>query len=264
MIRIGVGQADFHVGDPTFNLEAAKKLLVEAENSNIDVLVLPELANSGYTFEDREEARACSEAVPNGPFCRLLANWSDRGRMVVSGLCEQEDNNLYNTAVIFGDGDLLGCYRKLHLFNKEHEIFLRGEAEPPVITFQGYRFGIMVCFDWVFPEIARILALKEAQIILHPSNLVLPYGQAAMVTRSLENRVFTATANRTGTERGLRFTGLSQITSPHGEVLIKVDETFAGIIYADLDLTAADNKLITPFNDVIHDRRPSYYHRLVD
>jgi predicted amidohydrolase len=121
----------------------------------------------------------------------------------------------------------------------------------------------MVCFDWFFPESARTLALRGAQIIAHPANLVLPYCQTAMVTRCLENRVFAVTTNRYGTEQipgqCLTFTGASQVISPTGQRLL--DAPVAGdcvrIIEVDPDL--ADDKHINPRNDLFANRRPDLY-----
>ena len=110
---------------------------------------------------------------------------------------------------------------------------------------------------------ARTLALSGAQIIAHPANLVLPYCQAAMLTRSLENRVFTATANRIGSEmlgaKRLTFTGKSQITSPRGELLGQLKADRPGILVRDIDPTEALDKSLTPLNDIFEDRRPEIY-----
>ncbi|MFX0055881.1 MAG: nitrilase-related carbon-nitrogen hydrolase, partial [Candidatus Hermodarchaeota archaeon] len=168
----------------------------------------------------------------------------------------------YNSAAIFGAGKHLTTYRKIQLFDKEKEWFLPGSEEPPVIEHNGYRFGIMICFDWAFPEISRILAIKRAQIILHPANLVLPFCPDAMITRSIENRVFTATSGRTGEERDVHFIGGSQITTPRGGVLLRMGEGDSGLQWADLDLIEADDKRMTARNDAIADRRPGLYKRL--
>ncbi len=122
----------------------------------------------------------------------------------------------------------------------------------------------MICFDWAFPEMARLLALGGAQVILHPSNLVLPYAQAAMLTRGLENGVFTVTANRHGQERGTPFSGRSQVTSPKGALLAQAAGDFTGVLTAVVDLAQADDKQITPLNHVLNDRRPDLYRRLVE
>ena len=107
------------------------------------------------------------------------------------------------------------------------------------------------------------MALRGAQIILHPANLVLPYCQKAMITRSIENRIFTATANRIGSERGLAFSGLSQVTSPKGEVLAQAGGDSAGMVWAEIDLNEADNKWVTRQNHLFNDRRPEMYGDLV-
>ena len=259
MIRLAVGQVQPKIGDKAWNTQQTRLLLQAAENESVDVVVLPELLNSGYVFRSRTEATSLSEEIPIGPFSMLLQEWSEKGRLVVSGVCEKRADKLFNSAAAFGDGELVAVYQKLHLFDRESEWFAAGQNEPPVIEYHGYRFGLMVCFDWAFPEVARILALKSAQVILHPANLVLPYCQDAMITRSVENRVFTATANRIGLERGIQFSGMSQVISPRGEVLLRRGATEDGLFWVDIDPREADNKMITSRNHVLRDRRPEIY-----
>jgi predicted amidohydrolase len=224
-----------------------------------DLVVLPELANSGYNFESPEQARSSAETVDQGPLCALLRDWSAAGQMVVSGLCELANDTLFNSAVVYADGRLVSVYRKAHLFANESAFFKQGDDKPPVFTWRGHQFGVMICFDWFFPEIARSLALRGAQIILHPANLVLPWCQKAMLTRSIENRVFTATANRIGIDRDLSFSGLSQVTSPKGDLLTQADGTSAGVVWAEVNLNDADNKWITKQNNLFACRRPELY-----
>ena len=262
MLRVAVAQMKPNVDDVDANLLNVKKILKTAGEEGVDLLVLPELVNSGYMFSSRDEAFARSEAIPNGSFSSTLREWSLEGRAVVAGICEMKAGNLYNSAAVFADGEHLATYRKIQLFDRENEWFLPGNEEPPVVDYKGHKIGVMVCFDWAFPEAARILALKRADIILHPANLVLPYCQNAMITRSIENKVFTATANRVGTERGVVFSGMSQITSPKGDVLLRLGEEKLKVAWADIDLSLARNKMITKRNDVMEDRRPSVYGRL--
>ena len=262
LLRVAVAQMEPRVDDTDANLLSVRKILKTAGKEGVDLLVLPELANSGYMFASMDEALARSEAIPKGLFSTTLLEWSQEGRVVVAGICEMKEGNLYNSAAIFADGEHLGTYHKMHLFDRESEWFLPGNEEPLVVEWKGHRIGVMVCFDWAFPEVARILALKGADIILHPANLVLPYCQNAMITRSIENRIFTATANRVGTERGVVFSGMSQITSPKGEVLLRLQEEKLKVAWVDLDLSLARNKMITKRNDVMEDRRPSIYGRL--
>jgi 5-aminopentanamidase len=122
---------------------------------------------------------------------------------------------------------------------------------------------MMVCFDWFFPESARMLALKGAQVICHPSNLVLPYCQTAMVTRCLENRVFAVTCNRTGTEhRGgkvLHYTGASQVVDTGGNLLSRAGENEEVAVVVDIDPAKAQDKQLNLHNNLFGDRRPSFY-----
>jgi len=244
------------------NLIRVKSILEKAEKTDVDVLVLPELCNSGYVFKEISEAADSAESIPEGPFSKELLAWSNSGRLVVAGICERTSDGLYNSAVVFGDGEHITTYRKIHLFLDESNWFKAGQDEPPVIEHNGYRFGVMICFDWIFPEVARVLALKGAQVILHPANLVLPYCQDAMITRSIENRVFTATANRIGTERGVKFSGLSQITDIKGNRLCQMSNEEIGIASVTIDPLLADDKSITARNDVFADRRPVLYTRI--
>src|SRR5204863_1092342 len=128
------------------------------------------------------------------------------------------------------------------------------------------RIGVMVCFDWAFPEIARILALNRAQIICHPSNIVTTFAQRGMTVRSVENRVFTITANRTGEEDGaagrLRFPGQSQVVSPTGEVLVSSSESARECRVVEVNPSLADDKRLAGISDMFAARRPSLYRAL--
>src|SRR5207302_2067138 len=188
-----------------------------------DLMVLPELFNTGYQFVSVDEVRALAEEIPGGPTTeRLRKLAAERRTHVVAGLAERAGNRLFNSAVLVGPGGLIGVYRKTHLFFEENLFFSPGDTGFPVFDIGPARVGLMVCFDWFFPESARTLALKGAQVIAHPSNLVLPWAPEGMKIRSLENRVFSATADRVGSERGLGFIGSSQVVAPNGELYFRL------------------------------------------
>ncbi|RDE14566.1 MAG: hypothetical protein C4K48_05835 [Candidatus Thorarchaeota archaeon] len=262
-MRIAVGQLAPLIADVDENLMTVSNILQKAEKVDVDVLVLPELCNSGYAFKNKGELSASAEPIPEGPMSQELLAWSGGGRLVVAGICERTSEGFFNSAVVVGSGEHITTYHKIHLFLDEKDWFLPGDEEPPVIEYRGYRFGVMVCFDWAFPEVARVLTLQGAQVILHPANIVLPYCQDAMVTRSIENRVYTATANRTGIERGLTFSGASQITDVKGSRLTQMGRDETGLAWVDIDPSLADDKAITERNDLLEDRRPSLYRRLI-
>jgi predicted amidohydrolase len=252
------------VNDHYGNMSRMTAILDAASDNDVDVLVLPELVNSGYVFESMEEVYRLSELIPEGPFSKVLLKWSTRNALVVAGLSEKHENGFYNSAAVFGNGNHLVTYRKIQLFDREKEWFQPGNDEPPVVEFRNHRFGVIVCFDWAFPELTRILTLKGAQAVLHPGNFVLPFCPDAMTTRSIENWIFTATAGRIGEERGVQFIGGSQITTPNGEVLFRLSEGEKKVAWADVDLTEADNKAITQRNDLLKDRRPELYGKLTE
>jgi len=181
----------------------------------------------------------------------------------VFGMAERVGERLYNSSCLLSPEGEIKIYRKAHLFNKEKSFFTPGDTGFPVfdvtIGSNQVKVGLLVCFDWIFPEPWRILALKGAQIIAHSTNLVLPYCQDAMITRAIENRVFIITTNRTGEERGLRFTGRSQAVKPTGKILIRVGEESQGVWTVECDPLEAQNKMVTERNDIFQDRRKDLY-----
>lgn len=252
--------------DPTFgevekNIERAARLI---EPLDADLIVLPEFFNTGYLITSRQEAQDLAEVIPDGRTTRALCDIARRKNMhLVGGLIEKDGDRLYNAAILVSPRGHLATYRKVHLFNEETLWFSPGDRGFEVYDIGLCRLGIMICFDWIFPESMRALALKGAEIICHPTNLVLPFCQDAMITRCLENRVFAVTSNRTGIEqRGgktFRYTGRSQITGPAANILYRAgaDTEETGIV--NMDVAMARNKRLNPYNDLFGDRRIAFY-----
>lgn len=230
-----------------------------------DLLVLPELCNSGYNFESPAQAWATSEAITGSVFLQFLVSQCQRYNLhIVSGFNEREGDLLYNSAILVGPQGIIGKYRKLHLFMNEKDFFEPGNVGLPVFDIGQARVGMLVCFDWLFPEAWRALALKGTDLICHPSNLVLPgLAQKAVPIRALTNRVYVVTANRVGTESNLTFTGLSTIADPRGEVLLQASSSEERVGLVNVDIALARDKGITPRNNILHDRRPEEYSVLV-
>ncbi len=253
-------------GEIQANLEAAGELLADVE---ADLVVLPELFATGYSFRTRDEAMDLAEPWPAGATTGFLCAHSERtGGMVVGGLLERDGDRLFNSAVVAVDGRPVLAYRKLHLFGFEPETFTPGDGELPVVEHRGLRVGVMICFDWIFPEAARVLALGGADVIAHPSNLVLQWCQRAMRVRALENGVYAVTANRIGTEHRaprpeLAFTGHSVIVDPLGEVLAEGPADDVAVLDAVVDVARARDKQVASGNDRIAERRPECYRALL-
>lgn len=232
---------------------------------DVDLLVLPELANSGYNFANRDQAFANAEEVGNSRFINLLTQFCRRkNAWVASGFNERDGDQLFNSAVLVGPEGLVGKYQKIHLFLHEKDIFSPGNAGLPVFATPIGNIALLVCFDWIFPEVWRILALKGADVICHCSNLVLPgFAQRSVPIHALINHVYVITANRIGREDNLTFTGMSTIADPLGNVVYQAGaETVETRIFS-FDLELARNKMMTPRNDLFADRRPEMYQELL-
>jgi predicted amidohydrolase len=265
-MKAGYLQFKPELGEPGKNTERIEELV---RDKDFDLLVMPELANSGYLFSSAGELDKCSEEIPHGSFCKSLQNIaSSKNAFIVSGICEREGDKFYNSSVlVYPTGDVM-VYRKIHLFHEEKKWFRPGDYPLQVYQIENQRMGkvkigMMICFDWVFPETARTLALKGAQIICHPSNLVMQYCQRAMFTRALENHVFSITANRTGKDtnggKELNFTGESVIVDPKGNYIARGSADGEECVVVDIDPQDALNKDITPLNNIFEDRREEFY-----
>jgi predicted amidohydrolase len=248
------------------NLSRVDALLSEVE---ADLIVLPELFQSGYFFRSETDLRRIAEPVPEGRTTQRLQDWAAESEAVlVAGLAEQEGEDVYNSAILVRPDGSIETYRKVHLFYEEKTLFAPGDLGFGVFDVETrdgkpYRLGLMVCFDWYFPEAARTLALKGADIIAHPSNLVLPHCPDSMPIRARENHVFTVTANRYGREEKdgepLTFIGMSEICGPDGEILKRAGRTDTVVGGVSLDPHAARDRAINRFNDALADRRPEMY-----
>jgi predicted amidohydrolase len=266
MLRVGFFQFAPKFGEVATNLSKIVSALSTAE---ADIIVLPELAFTGYFFQDHSELAYLAEDPAKSPtVSSLIALCRDRDFFLVTGFAEKSADKIFNSALLVGGDGVIHTYRKLHLFNTEKEYFDPGDTPLETIELRGVRIGIMICFDWAFPEVARVLALQGADLLCHPSNLVLTYCQKTMVTRCLENSVFSVTANRFGSDirhRGtLTFTGQSQMVAPDGELIYRAKPEEEELFIAEIDVGKARNKWITQRNELFEDRRPEYYTDLIE
>ena len=251
---------------PNENRERVGSLIADVET---DLLVLPELFQTGYFFKSAADLQSVAEPIPGGRTTQRLRSWaSDTGAVIVAGVAEQEGEDIFNSSVLVRPDGRTETYRKVHLFYEETTLFTPGDLGFPVFDVETrdgrpYRLGMMVCFDWYFPEAARSLALNGADVIAHPSNLVLPHCPDSMPIRARENHVYTVTANRCGTEKkgdeSLTFIGLSEICGPDGTILSRAgrDETVLNTV--EMDPHDARDRAINQYNDTLADRRPDTY-----
>ena len=276
LVRVACIQMEPHVGDISGNINKSIALIEEAVvNQGARLIVLPELANSGYVFKSREEAFSCAEVVGTGPasvawmkLCKEHNCW------IIAGMAERDGDKLYNASVCFGPNGHVGTFRKMHLWNEENLFFEPGNLGFPVWHTPLGRLASCICYDLWFPESSRIAALQGADIICIPTNWVPIPGQdpdrEAManilcMASAHSNSVFIAAADRVGTERGQPFIGQSLIVSYTGwPIGGPASPDKEEIIYADLNLADARRKRNwNEYNQPLRDRRDDFYGRML-
>jgi predicted amidohydrolase len=263
MVRIACCQIDPAIGDLAANAEVIAAQIRDAVAAGADVIVLPELATSGYMFADADEARAVA-LTPSD-----FGTWSEAAgnSIVVGGFCERDDDaRLYNSAVMVDADGVIACYRKTHLWDREKLIFTPGDALPPVVKTKHGAIAVMVCYDLEFGELTRRVALDRAELIAVPVNWPLfprPEGErpgeviTAMST-ARTNKVAVACCDRAGVERGQQWTEGTAIIDPDGWVVATAGPG-TGMAVADVDLSATHDKTLTELVDLLADRRVDLY-----
>ncbi|WP_255209863.1 nitrilase family protein, partial [Acinetobacter rudis] len=250
-IKVAVLQFDPQVGTENRerNLRHGLSLAQEAVNHGANLIVMPELANTGYLFTHRNEAFDHSEEIPNGPSTQVWQAFAQKNSIyLVAGISERDGFKLYDSSVLIGPDGFIGKYRKTHLWNLEKLWFSPGDMGYPVFETPIGRIGMMICWDVWFPEVPRILAQQGADIICSVNNWVWTppplfdesgkcMASYLTITASHVNNVYIAAANRVGVDRGERFLGCSLITGTNGWPIAGVaDSEKEMILYADIDL----------------------------
>ncbi|CAN7476141.1 nitrilase family protein [Acidovorax sp. LjRoot194] len=260
------------IGRKDENLARSVALVERAAAGGAALVVLPELANTGYVFESRAEAFALAEPVPNGPSTQAWIEVARRcNTLIVAGIAERDGERLYNAAVVVGPTGWLGTYRKLHLWGDEHLFFEAGDKGLPLFHTPWGRLGVVICYDGWFPEVYRLLAMQGADVVAMPTNWVpmagQPAGSPAMantlaMASAHSNALNIVCANRTGTERGQPFIGQSLIVDAQGwPVAGPAAEGGEDLVLtAQLDLRATRQaRQLNAFNHVLRDRRDDVY-----
>ncbi len=260
---LSVIQFEPHFGDVEANYEA---VLLYVKNSQCDIIVFPELCLTGYDFASKDEALEYADSIDEIVNHQLNQLAIDTGKVIVLGYPEKQADKIYNAVTVYyPQSEYNYTYRKIHLFFRERFIFDEGDLGflvkyyPPL----DINIGAMICYDWRFPEAARTLALRGADLIVCPSNLVTNVWHIATPARALENKVYLAVANRIGIENRngeeLLFNGESRIYSYNGSELAKSPRASESIIYAEIFPEKTRDKSFNEFNDIFADRRTGFY-----
>ena len=270
-VTIACVQFEPQVGAKDATVARSLELIDAAVARGATLVVLPELANSGYVFATRAEAFAAAEPVPGGPTSTAWAAAAAKhGIHIVAGICERDGEKLFNSAVLIGPQGHVGTFRKVHLWGAENLFFEPGDLGFPVFATPAGRIGMAICYDGWFPESFRLCALQGAELICIPTNWVPipgqePGRQAMAVTLHMaaahSNSVFIACADRIGVERGQPFEGQSVIIAPTGWPLAgPASREGEEIVTATINLAEARRaRRWGEFNNPLRDRRTDLY-----
>lgn len=267
--RVACCQVLLVIGDREANLDAVRSAVERSAADGAQVVVLPELASSGYVFADRAELEGLAEAR-NGPTVTAWVELAARlGVLIVGGFPERAGDAVYNSAAIVDPSGLLGVYRKAHLWDTENAVFDPGDDLPLIVDTEHGRIGVMICYDVEFPEWVRAAALAGADLLCVPVNWPLlprpdgerPTEQIRVLAGAGINRLPIAVCDRTGIERGVEWIGGSIITDADGYPAAVAQYREPGTIVTDVDLALARAKTFNENNDVFGDRRVELYRR---
>jgi 5-aminopentanamidase len=266
--RIACCQIAPDVDAPGGNEARARDAIEAAVAGGAQIVVLPELATSGYAFRSADEARKAAIPADGDLFRRVGEAAAPGDALVVCGFAElAADGRVFNSVALLDGSEVLATYRKLHLWGEEPRWFSAGEDPAPVVQTRYGRIGLAICYDLEFPELTRGLSLQGAELIALPANWPheepldgRPVLHSLAAMTAYFNKVFVAVCDRHAIERGSEFEGGSVIAGPDGSLLAgPVQDRGAQTLYADCELGRADDKRTGRHNDAFADRRPEHY-----
>lgn len=262
-LTLAVVQFSPRFGEKENNFSRMQELVADL---TADILLFPELCTTGYFFLSRQEVARTAETASGqtSQFFREMAQ--NKNAVVVAGFAERHQKKLYNSClIVVPEVKSAYVYRKTHLFYKEKNCFDPGNTGFFVVKDKkrDVAIGPMICYDWRFPESARVLTLLGADLIVCPSNLITESWRLVMPARAIENKVYLAVANRAGLEKReaeeLRFKGNSAIYDYSGRQLKKAGKKKNEVLRAEIYPVQTRDKSFNPINDVLADRRPLHY-----
>jgi len=258
-VKVTLIQMDVALGKPSVNRAKASDMVSQAAASGTDVILLPEMWNTGYSLKNIRDI--CDRAgIPSIPMLQAIAK-ERRVNIVAGSIADSRDGGVYNTSyVINRSGEIVATYSKIHRFGlMDEDKYLDAGDRLCVFALEGHRCGRIICYDLRFPELSRSLALKGIELLFVPAqwpNPRLHHWRSLNIARAIENQMYVVGCNRTGTSGDSSFFGHSMVTDPWGEVVVEAGES-EGIIHCDLDLARVNQvrKVIPVFSD----RRPAVY-----
>ncbi len=269
--RVAAIQYEPTLGEKEKNVTDLLRLVEEAAQHNARLIVLPEMATTGYCWESRSEIAPYVEPIPGPTTDRFQQLATQYDCYIATGLAEVDPatNVYYNCMVLIGPQGLIGTYRKIHSFISEPRWARDGDLGMPVWETPLGRLAGLICMDAAYFEAARIPALNNADVLLFPTNWVDEKCPSSWwMARAFENGVYFIAADRYDIERGVQFSGGSCVIDPDGVIQNYLDSG-EGIVYGEIDLTRSRNKdwgssQADVIGDRLADRQPEEYLTLVN
>ena len=258
-MKVALVQMDVAFGNPTANIANATRLFVEASALKPDVVVLPEMWNTGYSLENVRDIADRQGAPSISALSDLAARY--RVNVVAGSIADLKEGGVYNTSYILDrQGRTVAAYSKIHRFGLMDEDKYM-DAGDDIVDFEldGIRCGVIICYDLRFPELSRQIALRGAKVLFVPAQWPNPrvrHWVTLNVARAIENQMYVVACNRVGEGGGSTFFGHSMVTDPWGEVAAD-GAGQEGVVLCEMDLAKVDearNKI-----PVFRDRRPEVY-----
>jgi len=262
-MRVALIQMNSRTAARDENVARAGQFIAEAARQKAELVVLPEFFNNEY-FPQYRDYRYMDYAETDEGFTqtRMREMARQHGIHIVSTIFEMDRPGLYyDTAMLITPtGEIAGKYRKVHpaaLLSLE-KIYFRGGSRFPVFGIGDWTIGFSICYDNLFPESCRCLALNGAELIVAPyATPVADPWENFLTTRALENGVFLAACNHVGREGEWQMSGKSMIIDPSGKILCKASESEEQILIAEIhreELIQARRRF-----PLFRDRRPDAY-----
>lgn len=258
--------------DRDANLDAQQVFYEAALAKGARLVVFPECSTTGWRLTDRAEAKSVAEpATEAGTAVARWASWTRRDQTyIVAGLIESDGSEVYNTAVLVGPDGVIGRYRKLHTWAIERTFYAPGDLEVPVFETEIGNIAMAICYDVWFPEVARVAALENADVLCVPSNWVPVPTQTDDVpkmanmlcmTQAHTNLLYVAAASRVGEDNGQPYIGSSIIVDHSGFPLAgPADGVSETLLLATIDpIGSRAERTGNPFNQPLGDRRTDVY-----
>ena len=266
-IKIAAAQLELSVDDPASNFTKSKQAMREAAKNGAQLVLLPELSNSGYAFKSREQALKNCWHIDGSEIRELELLVAELNIVLVAGVGIIEGNTLKNCSVIIDSSGLLGVYTKAHLWGKEPDFFERGETPPLIVQTHLGRIGTVICYDAEFPEWIRYSMLAGAMLLAIPTNWPdtglprnpTPLEVVRIQAAASQNKMVVAACDRTGDENGIHWVSSSVIVDSNGVIQSIASSRGEEIIYSDVELPTDD--VIGPWNSIKADRRVDLYKR---